>query len=109
MGRNKQHEHSFSRRRFLRGMRWAPALFLPAPLYGAPFPSLMRPAGEGAVPFFPFAGFRIAPRSPAKSPMDDGLRAVVPGLDVFVTEEYAFEISRLLHESSKPLLGAPPA
>src|SRR5260370_8686755 len=108
MGRNKQHEHSFSRRRFLRGMRWAPALFLPAPLYGAPFPSLMRPAGEGAVPFFPFADFRIAPHYPAKSPMDDVLRQVVPGLDEFVTEKYAFEIARLLNEWSKAVLGGSP-
>src|SRR5260370_39512946 len=104
MGRNKQHEHSFSRRRFLRGMRWAPALFLPAPLYGAPFPSLMRPAGAGPVPFFPFADFRIAPHSPAKSPMDEVLRQVVPGLDEFVTEKDAFVVARPLDDCSKALI-----
>src|SRR5258708_33827416 len=90
-------------------MRWASALFLPAPLYGAAFPSLMRPAGEGAVPFFPFADFRVAPHYPAKSPMDEVLRQVVPGLDEFVTEKYAFEIAKLLSEWSKALLGASPA
>src|SRR6266851_4639817 len=109
MGRNKQHAQSLSRRRFLRGMRWAPALFLPAPLYGSPFPSLRRPGGEVPVPFFPFADFRITPHYPAKSPLGEVLRHVVPGRDEFVAEKYALEIARLLNDWSQALRAAAPA
>src|SRR5260370_34495740 len=41
--------------------------------------------------------------------MDEVLRQVVPGCDEFVTENYAFEIAKLLSEWSKALLGASPA
>ena len=90
-------------------MRWAPALFLPAPLYGSPFPSLRRPGGGGPVPFFPFADFRITPHYPTKSPLDEVLRHVVPGRDEFVAEKYALEIARLLNDWSQALRAAAPA
>ena len=50
-----------------------------------------------------FADFRITPHYPAKSPLDDVLRKVVPGADDYITEKYAFEIMRLLDEWSRAL------
>ena len=52
---------------------------------------------------------RLTPRYPAKSPLDDVLRLVVPGSDEFVTEKYAFEIGRLLNDWSQALKAGPPA
>src|ERR1700730_1747875 len=109
MGRKNKREHIFSRRAFLRGMRWAPALFVPAPLYGLPFPSLDRPAVHGSAPFFPFADLRVSPHYPAKSPLDDVLRYVAPGLDEFFIEKYVWEISKILAEWGQVLKVAPPA
>lgn len=103
MGRRKEHENIFSRRAFLRGMRWAPALFVPAPFYALNFPSLVEPTTHGSVPFFPFADVRITPHYPAKSPLDAVLRYVAPGLDEFVTEKYAWEITRILSEWGQAL------
>src|SRR2546430_14393198 len=57
----------------------------------------------------PFADSRLSPRYPAKSPLDDVLRQVVPGTDEYVAEKYAFEIMRLLNEWSRALKEAPPA
>jgi Flp pilus assembly protein TadD/peroxiredoxin len=98
-----------SRRAFLRGMRWAPALFLPAPIHASALPlSLSRFIGGGE-PFFPLHDSRLAPHYPGKSPLDDVLGLVAPGADEYVTERYAFEITRLLEEWSAALKAAPPA
>jgi Flp pilus assembly protein TadD/peroxiredoxin len=107
MARHKDEKH-ISRRNFLRGMRWAPILFVPAPLRALPFGSKLA-APPRAIPFFPFADFRFTPHYPAKSPLDDVLRLVRPGADEFVTEKYAFEIARLLNNWSQALKVAPPA
>jgi Flp pilus assembly protein TadD/peroxiredoxin len=109
MGRKKERNHIFSRRAFLRGVRFAPGLFVPAPLYGLNFPSLVEPTIHGSVPFFPFADLRIAPNYPTKSPLDAVLRYVAPGLDEFVTEKCAWEITKLLSEWGKALKAGPPA
>ncbi len=80
-------------------MRWAPVLFLPAPVFGSPFryfPAL--PADNSSS--FPFADSRLTPHYPAKSPLDDVLRLVLPGSDEYVTEKYASEIIQLLAEWS---------
>src|SRR5205807_78078 len=107
--RRKDQIDIFSRRTFLRGMQWAPLLFLPAPLHGLTLPSLHSGIFEDAASAFPFADSRLSPHYPAKSPLDDVLRQVVPGADEYVTEKYAFEIMRLLNEWSRALREASPA
>ena len=107
--RRKDQIDVFSRRTFLRGMQWAPLFFLPAPLHGLTFPLPHSGIFEDAASAFPVADSRLSPRYPAKSPLDDVLRQVVPGTDEFVTEKYAFEITRLLNEWSRALKEAAPA
>jgi tetratricopeptide (TPR) repeat protein len=107
MARHKNEKY-ISRRAFLQGMRWAPILFVPAPMRALSFGSKLV-APPRAIPSFPFADFRLTPHYPAKSPLDDVLRLVAPGADDFVTEKYAFEIARLLNDWSLALKAAPPA
>jgi Flp pilus assembly protein TadD/peroxiredoxin len=109
MTRHKDEDHIFSRRAFLRGMRWAPLLFLPAPLHESPFPAILPETTEDGTSKFPFVDFRLTPHYPAKSPLDDVLRLVAPGSDEYVTEKYAFEIIRFLDEWSQGLKATPPA
>jgi tetratricopeptide (TPR) repeat protein len=109
MARHKDEEHALSRRTFLRRMRWAPVLFLPAPLQARAFCPVFAETPGDQNSSFHFADFRVAPHYPAKSPLDDVLRKVVPGTDEYVTEKYAFEIMRLLEEWSSALKAAPPA
>ncbi len=90
-------------------MRWAPVLFLPAPIQASAFRSPFSTRGGGGPPSFPLSDSRLAPHYPAKSPLDDVQRLVAPGTDEYVTEKYAFEITRLLNEWSAGLLAAPPA
>src|SRR5260370_7703677 len=107
MARNKNGNH-ISRRNFLRGMRWAPVLFVPAPMRALPFGCKFA-APPRAIPSLPFADFRLTPHYPAKSPLEDVLRLVVPGADEFVTEKYAFEIARIVNDWIQALKAAPPA
>ena len=99
----------FSRRAFLRGMRWAPVLFLPAPMLGSHFRSFLPAAPADQNSPFPFADFRLTPHYPAKSPLDDVLRLVLPGSDEYVTEKYTSEILPLLDEWSRGIRATPPA
>ena len=109
MARRKDEDHAFSRRTFLGRMRWAPILFLPAPLHARAFRSLLEETpGEGN-PALDFADLRVRPHYPTNSPLDDVLQKVTPGTDAFVTEKYAFEILRLLDEWSRGLKAGPPA
>jgi tetratricopeptide (TPR) repeat protein len=96
-----------SRRKFLQGMRWAPVLFLPAPLHGLSLGPARRGIFDDQAPAY--ADLRITPHYPAQSPLDDVLRLVVPGSDEYVTEKYAFEIMALLAEWGKALRASPPA
>src|SRR6266446_10411379 len=109
MGRRKNESEMFSRRRFLRGMRWAPMLFLPAPLHASPVLSFLGETAGAQTAGFPFTDFRLTPHYPAKSPLDEILSRVVPGADEYVTEKYAFEIMQLLGEWSESLKAAAPA
>jgi Flp pilus assembly protein TadD/peroxiredoxin len=109
MARQKDKGHAFSRRTFLKQMRWAPMLFLPAPLYSSSFRPLLAEIPGARNTAFDFADFRLTPHYPAKSPLDDILRKVVPGTDGYITEKYAFEIMRLLEEWSHGLKVGPPA
>ncbi len=108
MARRKSEGYGFSRRAFLRGMRWAPALFLPAPMHGlTTIPGVLNGFDPGNASF-PFGESRLTPHYPAKSPLEDVLRLVAPGSDPYVTEEYAFEIGRLLKQWGRALKAAPP-
>lgn len=91
--------YPFSRRAFLRGLRWTPVLFLPAPLQAIPW--------QEAAPE-PF-DFRITPVYPVKSPLEDVLRQVAPGSDRYVLEKYVSEIQPLLSAWGKALRSASPA
>jgi Flp pilus assembly protein TadD/peroxiredoxin len=110
MARHKNQKHFFSRRTFLKKMRWAPLLYLPAPMCAFPFlPTIPETSGDLSGGNFPFADFRLTPHYPAKSPLDAVLSRVAPGADEYVTEKYAFEIRRLLSEWSEGLKAASPA
>src|SRR5580704_199648 len=103
LGMGHKNNRKVSRRTFLATMRWAPLLYLPAPLHSAAFRSLSPETIEDQGSSFPLADFRLTPHYPAKSPLDDVLRYVPPGSDEFVTEKYASEIMRLLGEWSHSL------
>jgi len=107
MARHKDENH-ISRRTFLRGMRWAPMLFVPAPVRAFPFAAKFA-APSRALHSFPFADYRLTPHYPAKSPLDEVLRLVAPGSDEFITEKYAFEIAQRLKDWTQGLKAAPPA
>src|SRR6267143_3902243 len=109
MARRKDEDYIYSRRSFLRRMRWVPLLFLPAPMHASPFPAILPGTSGDRTASFPFADFHLTPHYPAKSPLDDVLSRVVPGADEYVTEKHAFEIMRLLNEWSQGLKAAPPA
>ncbi len=109
MVRHKDGDKIFSRRTFLRGMRWAPVLLLPAPIHAFPFQAGVLQGFLGRSSGFPFTDFRLTPHYPAKSPLEDVLRLVVPGGDEYVTEKYAFEIERLLREWAQGLKEGAPA
>jgi Tfp pilus assembly protein PilF/peroxiredoxin len=106
---SKDENHDRSRRTFLKQMRWAPVLFLGAPIHYPLLGSgLQRIVAAPASPF-PFADVRLAPRYPAKSPLDDVVRLAAPGTDEYVNEGYAFELMELLQEWSRQLKADPPA
>ena len=109
MAHHQDEGRGFPRRRFLKGMGWAPVVFLPAPLH-ASFLDLSFPE-KAAVPAdaIQLADFRLTPHYPSKSPLEDVLRKVAPGTDEFATEKYAFEIMALLARWSRGLQAAPPA
>src|SRR2546430_8096393 len=107
MALHKHKKSVCSRRDFVRGMRWAPVLFLPAPMHiGFRAGSLRVPE---ALPSFAFADLHVKPEYPTKSPLDDMFRFAAPGSDEFVTEKYAFEIARALQNWTSALRLATPA
>ncbi len=87
-------------------MRWAPAVFLPAPFHEREFRALLSGNQASA---FPFADLRLRPHYPAQSPLDDVLRLVAPRADQYITEKYAFEIMPLLNDWAEALKKATPA
>jgi Flp pilus assembly protein TadD/peroxiredoxin len=109
MARQEDKDHAFPRRAFLRRMRWTPVLFLPAPLYSPSFRQLFAETPVKGNLAFDLADFRVTPHYPAKSPLDDLLRKVVPGTDEYVTEKYAFEVMRFLDGWSRALKAGSPA
>ena len=105
MSGHKLKHNSLSRRTFLKGMGWAPALFIPSPLGSLSFPVF----GSGAPAALPLSDFRVTPHYPTKSPLDDVFRQVVPGADEYLTEKYAFEITGLLTTWGEALQRSAPA
>ncbi len=89
-------------------MQWAPVLFLPAPMRALAFGPALAQAQADRNAAIPFAEVRLTPHYPAKSPLDDVLRQVVPGGDEYITEKYAFEIMKLLAEWGQSLKAMPP-
>ncbi|MHB8502262.1 MAG: FG-GAP-like repeat-containing protein [Candidatus Acidiferrales bacterium] len=109
MARHKDEEHALSRRIFLQKMRWAPVLFLPAPMHAATFRPLLAETSGRRGSAFDLADFHVSPHYPAKSPLDEVLRKVVPGADEYVTEKYAFEVQGPLDQWSRALKEESPA
>jgi tetratricopeptide (TPR) repeat protein/peroxiredoxin len=109
MAGHRSEHYTFSRRNFFRKMRWASVLCLPAPIQALSFRSDSLKHGAAYNQSFPFADLRLSPHYPAKSPLEDLLRLVVPGTDEFVTEKYALEIEGLLDSWGQRLKSAPSA
>jgi tetratricopeptide (TPR) repeat protein/peroxiredoxin len=97
-----------TRRAVLKTMAWAPTVFLVAPFQGMATPLVGEIFHRSSV-LRPSAGFHVSPRYPEKSPLDDFLRLVTPGLDEYITEKYAFEITETLNAWSRELIKASPA
>jgi len=96
-----------SRRSFLKGMRWAPVLFLPGQIRAVPFTSRFSAACTGEKPLAALPNVRLIPHYPAKPSLDDLLRHVMPGADGYVHEKEASEIARRLDEWGQKLKAAP--
>jgi len=96
-----------SRRSFLKGMRWAPVLFLPGQIRLTPFASGFSTVCTGQK--FPpaTANGSLVPHYPVKSSLDDVLRHVIPGGDGYVHEKDAFEIAYRLDQWGQKLKAAP--
>jgi Flp pilus assembly protein TadD/peroxiredoxin len=105
----RQKSYRFTRRAFLRKLQWTPALFLPAPIFVPSLRPLFASTSEDRNAGFDLADFRITPHYPAKSPLEDVLRKVVPGTDEYVLEKYAFAIARQLDGWRQALLAKSPA
>src|SRR5437868_1518019 len=91
-----------SRRAFLRRMRWAPLVLLPARLHVRAFGRTHTSLEAGSLAI-PFCDLHLKPRYPSASPLEDVLALVTPGSDEFLTEKHAFEIQRHLDFFSETL------
>jgi tetratricopeptide (TPR) repeat protein/thiol-disulfide isomerase/thioredoxin len=76
-------------------------------MLGSPFRSRLGAVAADQNSPLPYADFRLTPHYPAKSPLDDVLRLVLPGSDEYVTEKYVVEITPLLDEWSRGLRATP--
>jgi len=84
-------------------MRWAPLLFLPAPLQGSPIAARLPEISTTRIPPFPFSDIHFVPHYPEKSPLDQILQFADPGTDEYVAEGYAAQIMALLAAWSEEL------
>lgn len=92
-----------SRRALLKRMGLSPLLLRSAPLQGLSFLFGSANSLPNQQSDFSFADARLTPHYPARSPLADILRFVVPGSDEYITERYAFEIELLLEQWSQAL------
>jgi tetratricopeptide (TPR) repeat protein len=108
MARHQTEYGYLTRRTFLRTMSLGSAVLLPAPFqrFSALHLAEVLSQSSGA---FPPSNFRVTPHYPDRSPLDDVLRLVAPGLDEYVTEKYAFEMQELLSRWSNALKASPPS
>lgn len=109
MPHHKDENQTISRRIFLKQMRWAPVLFLPAPLTNSLVRSRIHQLAAAQASPFPLIDARLSPHYPAKSPLDDILRLATPGTDEYITEGYVSELMAVLDEWSQRLRVEPPA
>ena len=91
-----------SRRDVLKGFGLAPVLLRPSSLLGAHLWSL--PEAKSARSAFSLVEERLVPHYPTRSPLEDVLRLVTPGLDEYGTERYAAEIAQILQRWSEILM-----
>lgn len=96
-------ENGFTRRDFLKVMSCA----APTAFAVAPFSRFHQ--RSAVLPPFASTEFRLSPKYPAKSPLDDVLLLVQPGTDEFIAEKNAFEIMEVLDVWSDALRSAAPA
>lgn len=89
---------ALSRRRFLRALRFTPLAFVAAPLQGLAFPPRFAPGAGPQLRSLAFDDLGVVPHYPAKSPLEDVLRYVLPGSDEYVSEKQAQEIGEILGE-----------
>jgi Flp pilus assembly protein TadD/peroxiredoxin len=105
MSRPQVHRGSLTRRGFLKSVSWAPALFLPAPFHS--LTRLRLGILGSAVSALAPPAFHVTPHYPAKSPLDEVLRLVEPGLDEYITEKHAAEMMEVLGKWSEALKRSP--
>lgn len=103
MGHQKKEKEKVSRRAFLGGLRYAPLIFLPAPVHSAVLRPFTTRVSKEYAQALPFSEDRLTPHYPTKGPLDDVLRYVPPGSDEYVTEKYAAEIAQLLTQWAQEL------
>ena len=85
---NNDNSYRVSRRHLLQQLAAAPLLLRPAALFGLPVPPTHAA--------LPTDTPRYTPHYPVRSPLEDILRLVTPGLDDFPTEKYAHDIDQAL-------------
>ena len=107
MSAPKDAHRIISRRTFLRAMRWAPVLFLPARMHGigfaaSPFEDVSAGKDSDSI-------LHLTPHYPAKPPLEDLFRHILPGSDEYTTEKHAYEITQLLHRWAHELKTSPAA
>src|SRR5690349_12395125 len=79
-----------SRRAFLKAIRWAPMLFVPATMHGIPL--AFSTFEDGTRSKAPDSALPLTPHYPTKPALEDLFRQILPGSDEYVTEKYAYEI-----------------
>jgi tetratricopeptide (TPR) repeat protein len=99
-------KHDISRRAFLKNIRWSPIVFLHAPLDRLCPGTFFAPGGQ---PLWRPTEIRFIPHDPARPPLADMQRFVIPGADAYVTEKYAFEVIRVLSGWGDALKRSAPA
>ncbi len=91
-----QNDHqSMTRRALLKHLGVAPLLLRPA-LFHESLLSALPAELPASAPAFPFSEYRLTPRYPARSPLEDVLRLVAPGFDEYAEERSALEVGLVL-------------
>ncbi len=90
----------FSRRKLLQQFATAPLIFRTAPLFAGALSGGIAGGTNSLSDVLPFHDGRLSPKYPTRSPLEDVLRLVQPGLDEYVTERYAAEIETVLRQWS---------